>query len=939
MKRFLRLCLSVLGAMSVTMSLRASPAATERLYLSGRDITDAVAWEFRCSDGAKAGEWTTIPVPSNWEMHGFGTLSYSKTTPSEKGEYRHRFTLPAAWKDRRIRIVFDGVMTDTRVTVNGQSAGEMHQGGFYRFHHDITNLVRFDAENVLEVAVDETSANEGVNKAERTGDYWNFGGIYRPVWLEAMPAQAIDRVAIDARADGTFSVDAFLSGRGDAAEVEVRIVDAVGRPVAEPVRARIEGEKTRVQGRVPSPALWTAETPNLYAAEVSLRGAGGAAVHRTKARFGFRTFEVRPGDGFYLNGQRIVLQGANRHSFSATSGRALSEADHRADIRLMKDMNMNAVRMSHYPPDERFLELCDEEGLYVLDELAGWQKAYDTPVGRKLVQATVTRDVNHPSILFWDNGNEGGWNTELDADFAKWDPQNRPVLHPWQIFNGVNTAHYRLYPQLDALITGLEPAWRYKEDDVPKKHEHPLIYLPTEFLHGLFDGGAGAGMEDYWTKMRSGKYFGGGFIWAFMDEGVLRPDTGEIDVRGNLAPDGIIGPRREKEGSYYTLKELWSPIVVRERVLPETFDGTLTIENRYSFTQASACRFVWQLSRMPAPSAGGSHREDVLAAGTIAGPEVAPGATGSLKFEMPANWRSADVLSLRIEDPAGAELWTYTRPLAGLARFERLSGNSATGAGTAAARAVEDAGALTASAGEWTARFDKTSGALVEVGRGEKRLSFGAGLRPAVGTAALEGLESAQEGSDLVIRARYTGGLRAVEWRVRANGWIDCAYVYPGVKGSTFQGVCFDLPGAKIRGKRWVGEGPYRVWQNRLRGVKLGAWANAYNETITGWSGFEYPEFKGFFSGVRWLALETSGGTLTVVPRAENLYVQVMTPDLPPADMQMRTAIAMPEAGLGFLHVIPAIGTKFSQAEQMGPQGQTPEAHDEYRGAFSLRLE
>ena len=157
-------------------------------------------------------------------------------------------------------------------------------------------------------------------------------------------------------------------------------------------------------------------------------------MHRRQDRFGFRTFEVRPGDGLYLNGRRIVLKGVNRHSFWPDSGRCLNEAVHRGDIALIQDMNMNAVRMSHYPPDEQFLELCDELGLYVLDELAGWQKPYDTDVGRKLVEETVTRDVNHPSILFWDNGNEGGWNTALDGEFARWDPQGRPVLHPWATF-------------------------------------------------------------------------------------------------------------------------------------------------------------------------------------------------------------------------------------------------------------------------------------------------------------------------------------------------------------------------------------------------------------------------------------------------------------------------------------------------------------------------
>ena len=201
-------------------------------------------------------------------------------------------------------------------------------------------------------------------------------------------------------------------------------------------------------------------------------------------RFGFRTFEVRPGDGLYLNGQKIRLKGVCRHSFWPDSGRCLSREISYADVRLIKEMNMNAVRMSHYPPDEHFLDACDELGLYVLDELAGWQKPpYDTEIGKKLVKEMVTRDVCHPCILFWDNGNEGGWNRELDDQFALYDPQNRTVLHPWENFNGVDTAHYRNY------------------EITQKKLSGSTLYMPTEFLHGLYDGGHGAGLDDYWKLM------------------------------------------------------------------------------------------------------------------------------------------------------------------------------------------------------------------------------------------------------------------------------------------------------------------------------------------------------------------------------------------------------------------------------------------------------
>ena len=193
-----------------------------------------------------------------------------------------------------------------------------------------------------------------------------------------------------------------------------------GATVGQPFSADISANQNTVklQTNIRGPRLWTAETPNLYRVRLTLTPKSGSA-HTVTERFGFRTFEVRPGDGFYLNGQRILQKGANRHSFWPETGRTLSKQISYDDIKLIKEMNMNAVRMSHYPPDVHFLDACDELGLYVLDELGGWQKSYDTPTGRRLIGQIVRRDVNHPSIVLWDNGNEGGWNRENDDEFAR----------------------------------------------------------------------------------------------------------------------------------------------------------------------------------------------------------------------------------------------------------------------------------------------------------------------------------------------------------------------------------------------------------------------------------------------------------------------------------------------------------------------------------------
>ncbi len=229
----------------------------------------------------------------------------------------------------------------------------------------------------------------------------------------------------------------------------------------------------------------------------------------------------------------------NRHAFWPETGRTVSREQSHADVRLMKEANLNAVRMSHYPPDEHFLEACDELGLYVLDELGGWQKPYAATVGARLIGELVRRDVNHPSILMWDNGNEGGWNEKNDGEFAKWDPQARAVMHPFAVNSGINTDHYERYDSTVKLSAG------------------PQIFMPTEFLHGLYDGGIGAGLRDYWDIMGRSATVAGGFLWVWADEGVVRTDQdGRIDTAGNWAPDGMTGPHREKEGSFFTVKEI-----------------------------------------------------------------------------------------------------------------------------------------------------------------------------------------------------------------------------------------------------------------------------------------------------------------------------------------------------------------------------------------------
>ena len=945
----------------------AKAAETETQYLSGLGKDDPVSWKFECDGGQNANKWSTIGVPSNWELQGFGIYTYGRVPPPGgwrrvHGVYKRVFTTPATWKDKAVFVNFEGVMTDTRVTINGQSAGPMHQGGYYAFKYDITNLLKpAGQENQISVDVDDESANESVNHAERRGDYWNYGGIFRPVYLIAVPKVFIEHLAIKATAEGSLDVDVRLSDlRHSSASiqkssVQMRVLALSGKPVGDWVRAKsvtLDGTN-RLTGEIISPRLWTAEPPTLYQLEVRLN-LDRVTIHTVHQRFGFRTMEVRPGQGLFVNGNRVFLKGFARHSFWPDSGRTLSERISKDDVSLIKEMNGNAVRSSHYPPDRHFLDACDELGLYALDELNGWQAHYDTEVGKKLVKAMVEHDVNHPSVLFWDNGNEGGFNLDLDSEYAKYDPQKRTVLHPWAPYPpGIaDTKHYPTYEGLQQKLA-----------------QDPVL-LPTEMLHGLYDGGGGAGLQDYWDAILKSKAGAGGFIWSFVDEDVKRVDKGGLlDSQGNFAPDGIVGPYREREASFYTIKQLWSPIIVTPA---DNNSGSFTVTNRYGFLNADQCTYEWQTIAFRQPSEANSDAI-VVTSRLDHGRSLAPGRSGvwigwGLHAFAPSHNRTkvADAIRLTIKDPTGNTIQTYVWPAEGLP--DRI--NSLQQTPSTAKSIVTDSGdTLTLRAADLALQISKVTGLLVSASRQgspfslvngprvvamEPRLNLIRGRTSQPATPApvvapkskLTSLTQTSEGDKLIVSAVFDGPMKSIIYRLKSNGWLTVDYVYNLFGDHEYFGVGFDYPEAYVRGMRFLGNGPAPVYQDRLAGGTLDVWSRPYNNTVVGDpedlnpdQHFSYPVFKGFYSGVRWLQLDTTEGPITAIvdqARDAPIYVQTFTPKSPPLTLLGQVAVPFPISGVSFLNAIPAIGNKFGGPQSMGPMGQVAKAQGEYNGHISL---
>ncbi len=679
---------------------------TQIVYLSGTDKDHTVDWDFFINTGQKGGSWNKIAVPSNWELQGFGTYNYFQDTrnPDEQGLYKYHFNIDTAWRRKKIFIVFEGVMTDTKVLINGQLAGPIHQGGYYRFKYDITNLLKA-GDNLLEVTVNKKSANASINLAERRADFWQFGGIYRPVYLEIVPANYIDHVAIDAKADGSIKVEVYAPNIKNGNWVTIQLQTLAGQKIDREIAEKaVSGESpVSLNGNYKNIIPWNPEFPKLYNLAVSIRDKDGHVIHTITQRLGFRTVELRLHDGIYVNGKKVILKGVCRHSEWPESGRTLSKAISIMDVNLMKDMNMNAVRMSHYPPDQHFLDVCDSLGLFVLDELTGWQNKYDTIVGKKLVKEMVVRDVNHPAIIFWDNGNEGGWNTALDDQFKLYDPQNRVVLHPWEKFNGTDTRHY--------------PDYNYVVNSALYGND---VFFPTEFMHGNYDGGAGARLEDLWNAIIKHPYGAGGFIWVFADGGIRRVDQDStMDTANDSAPDGILGPHREKEGSFYTIKELWSPVVITRKLITPMFDGKLAVENRYSYTNLNQCRFKWRLVSFPAAGDTGI-MANTRAQRDLPRFNLAPGEKSFLELDLPRNWASYDALYLTAVDPHGRELFTWTWPIVLPDRIKKPAVNAA-----ASNITVDDsATSLVVHSAGINYFFNKTDGRLHKVVNGKSEISL-----------------------------------------------------------------------------------------------------------------------------------------------------------------------------------------------------------------------
>jgi beta-galactosidase len=502
---------------------------------------DAPADFFRTDFNEHA--WAAIDVPSNVELKGYGIPIYTNITypwgappdpphiPADNNpvsSYRRTFQIPAEWTGRHVLLRFEGVESAFYVWVNGQSVG---------FSKDSRTDAEFDltpyihaGDNLLAIRVYRWSDGSYLEDQ----DFWRLSGIFRDVYLLAVGDLHLwdleARPQLDAQCrDGVLELDAQLrnfAATPARATLDAELLSPSGESLltltsADPALDPNQTITAKLRGAVAHPAKWSAETPNLYTLLVTLREAGGRVLEVVPVRIGFRRVEIAGGE-LLVNGQAVLLKGVNRHEHDPDRGHAITVESMLTDIRLMKQSNINAVRTCHYPNQPIWYDLCDEYGLYLIDEANieshGMGYGERTLARRPEWRAAhldrtirmVERDKNHPAVIIWSLGNEAGFGPNFEAT-AQWIRQRDPA----------RPVHYEragLDPATD-IVCPMYPAPQELADYAAQQHDRP--YIMCEYAHSM--GNSTGNLWKYWELIYRTRHLQGGFIWDWVDQGLRKP--------------------------------------------------------------------------------------------------------------------------------------------------------------------------------------------------------------------------------------------------------------------------------------------------------------------------------------------------------------------------------------------------------------------------------
>lgn len=579
--------------------------------------------------------WAEVAVPGNWTLQGYGHPHYTNiqmpfpneppSVPAENptGIYARHFDLPDSWRDRRIVIHFGGAESVLYVFVNGHAVG-MGKDSRLPSEFDITRHVKFAGRNEVVAVVVKWSDATFIEDQ----DQWWMGGLHREVYLYATSPVYIADVFATAALEKNYRGGHFTAkiklGFPEQPEpgwkVEANLYDDQGKaawskplavevPVGAPERwPRLEAH---LDAKVSQVRPWSAEAPHLYRLVVVLKNTAGKIVEVTSTRLGFRSIEICDRQ-LLVNGRRVMIKGVNRHDHHDTLGKALDRETMRLDAVTMKRCNVNAVRCSHYPNDPYWLDLCDELGLYVIDETNLEAHAFFHQLCRDRRYTTafvdravrmVERDKNHSSVIAWSLGNESGFGPNHEA-MAAWirayDPSRplhyEPALYQHNVVSKLKRYDhgYQATDIVCPMYASIEQIMAWATDKSHPDRRRPLILC--EYSHAM--GNSNGSLADYWDAFEKHPGLQGGFIWEWIDHGIRQKtadgveywayggDFGDQPNDLNFVCDGLVWPDRRPHPGVEEFRYLAQPAKAT------AFDakrGMLTIKNKQDFASLGGC--------------------------------------------------------------------------------------------------------------------------------------------------------------------------------------------------------------------------------------------------------------------------------------------------------------------------------------------------------------
>lgn len=586
--------------------------------------------------GVDDSAWGVMPIPGLWELNGYGDPLYANIdypwaghyknnppfVPEEHnyvGQYRRSWVIPAEWKGRDLHLVIGSVTSNVRIWINGKEVGYSEDSKL-EARFDITKYVKFGEENLFAFEVFRWC--DGTYLEDQ--DFWAYTGFARETYIKALPKARLEDIHVSAGMDGKYKIDAKLT-KGAKAKYYI----------SGPGMTEIE---TPLEGVLENAKLWSAEQPNLYGLKVVVSDSKGV-TQTNLLNFGFRDVRIEDGQ-FLVNGKAVLIKGTDRHEMSSKGGYCVTPAEMLQDITIMKKLNINAVRTSHYPNDPVWYDLCDMFGLYVIDEADieshGMGYGPETIAKREdyvqmhveRVSRMAQRDFNHPSIVLWSLGNEAGNGICFYKayDWLKAYDSSRPIQYErameYDFSSDYNTDIYcPMYMEVPDL-----------EKYASQKREKPLIQC--EYAHAM--GNSMGGFKEYWDTYRKYPQLQGGFIWDFVDQAVRWPsdksfngymyafggDFNDYDATDNsFNCNGILAADRSWHPHAYEVQKEYQNIWT-SATTEELMNGVVNVFNENFFTDLSGYALYWSLSS----------NGEVLKTGVISELDVKPQQTAKVNL-------------------------------------------------------------------------------------------------------------------------------------------------------------------------------------------------------------------------------------------------------------------------------------------------------------------